>query len=171
LLFFTATRNEETRSAEWRDVDLSSKLWTIPAAKSKTGEAHRVPLSSGALAVLADLRGTDARFLFPAPTKTGFMDAPQKAMALIRRKSGIDDFRIHDVRRTVRQRLADMDVSAHVGEAILGHLPPKIVRTYTPQWEPVREMAAALEAWSAELHRILRNEGRRGADVLPMVRA
>jgi len=169
LLFHTAARQEETRSAERRHVDVNARVWTIPAERSKTGEAHRVPLSSGALAVLDELpeRGR----LFPAATSEGYMDPPRYHVLKLRRLSGVADFRLHDVRRTVRQRLADMGVSAHVGEAVLGHLPPKIVRTYTPQWEPIREMAAALEAWSAELGRIVRSEERRGADVVPLVRA
>jgi integrase len=41
---------------KWADVDTERALWTIPPEASKTGEdteeAHVVPLSTGALAIL-----------------------------------------------------------------------------------------------------------------------
>jgi integrase len=38
--------------ATWDEMDLTSGWWTIPAARSKNGLAHRVPLSPKALDVL-----------------------------------------------------------------------------------------------------------------------
>lgn len=64
------------------------------------------------------------------------------------------DFRLHDVRRTVATRLAEMGTHVPIIEAILGHRPPRLVRTYQVH-APVREMRAALERWSAELDRII----------------
>jgi len=169
-VLYTGARGGEARSAEWADIDLQARLWTIPAAKSKSGETHRVPLSEGALAVLHELRGRDG-WLFPAPTREGFMDRSQKTVERVRALSGIEDFNLHHLRRTLRQRLTDAGVALHVGEAIIGHLPPKIVRTYSPEWEPLREMRSALETWARELSRIARGEERQTADVVPMVRA
>ena len=49
----TATRpGEEALKAQWSEIDLAKKLWTVPAAKMKGGKAHVVPLSPVALAVL-----------------------------------------------------------------------------------------------------------------------
>jgi integrase len=168
LIFYTATRSLETRSARWADIDTVGRVWTVPSERSKTGEAHRVPLSSGAMAVLEELKGET--YLFPAPTREGYMDAPQKAVETIRKLSNISDFRLHDCRRTTRQRLHDLGVSAEVAEAVLGHLPSRLLRTYAPNYEPLAAMASALEAWSVELGRILRNEEKRPATVLPIGR-
>lgn len=38
----------------WREVDISSRVWTVPAARMKTRREHRVPLSEAALAALLD---------------------------------------------------------------------------------------------------------------------
>jgi integrase len=157
LVLYTGCRGSEARGAEWSEVDERAQLWTIPASRSKTGERRRVPLSSGAVAVLDELRGDDERWLFPAPTASGHQERDSSTVDRVRRISGVEDFNLHHVRRTVRQRLTDRGVALHVAEAVLGHLPPKIVRTYSPSWEPLKEMAAALESWGAEIARIAGN--------------
>jgi integrase len=79
-------------------------------------------------------------------------------MRRIVQRSGVA-LRLHDVRRTVRTRLAEMGVSENVAEAVLGHTPPRLVRTYN-RHEPVPEMRAALEAWSARLDAIVDGTAR-----------
>jgi integrase len=54
LLVLTACRSAEVLGAHWLEVDLASKVWTIPAARMKANREHRVPLSELALAVLAE---------------------------------------------------------------------------------------------------------------------
>jgi integrase len=63
----TAARSGEVRGALWSEMDISAKVWTIPAARMKAGREHRVPLSAPALALLRGLprvAGTD--FVFAA---------------------------------------------------------------------------------------------------------
>lgn len=70
----TAARTNETLGATWAEIDMQAPggpVWVIPGARMKMGVEHRVPLSDGALAVLAlaaKLRPEDAcpdAFLFP----------------------------------------------------------------------------------------------------------
>jgi hypothetical protein len=70
---------------------------------------------------------------------------------------------------TVKTRLREMGVSQDVSEAILSHAPPRIIRTHD-RYEPVPEMRAALEAWSARLEGIVSGETRK-AVVVPLERA
>ena len=65
----TAARQAEVRRAAWDEFDLDAAVWTVPAAHMKRGRAHRVPLSTGALAVLEEARRlTGGRGLaFPGP--------------------------------------------------------------------------------------------------------
>jgi integrase len=53
----TAARSGEVRGATWAEIDLNSALWTIPAARMKSGREHRVPLSKSALNLLRSLPG------------------------------------------------------------------------------------------------------------------
>lgn len=52
LLFLTAQRKGEVSRMAADQIDESSAVWTIPAANSKNGRAHRVPLSPPALEIV-----------------------------------------------------------------------------------------------------------------------
>ena len=54
LLVLTACRSGEVRGARWKEIDLEAREWRIPPERMKTNREHRVPLSTGALAVLEE---------------------------------------------------------------------------------------------------------------------
>ena len=55
LLLLTAQRRTEVTTMRWRDIDLPSGAWTIPAELTKNGKSHLVPLSAFALTRIASL--------------------------------------------------------------------------------------------------------------------
>ncbi len=55
FIILTAARSGEVRGATWDEVDLSTKLWTIPAERIKGGKKHVVPLPDAAVALLESL--------------------------------------------------------------------------------------------------------------------
>lgn len=75
----TAARSGEARGATWGEIDIKSKVWTVPAARMKAGRDHRVPLSKASLAVLAKVRVlTDASgdaLVFPSLGGKALSDA------------------------------------------------------------------------------------------------
>ena len=54
FLILTATRSGEVRKARWDEVNGS--LWTIPAERMKAGVAHRIPLPSRCIEILAEAK-------------------------------------------------------------------------------------------------------------------
>ena len=56
FLVLTAYRSGEVRGALWEEIDLEGREWRIPPERMKTNREHRVPLSTGALAVLREAR-------------------------------------------------------------------------------------------------------------------
>jgi hypothetical protein len=81
--------------------------------------------------------------------------ARQKGAALIRARSGVS-FRIHGLRRTVRDNLTNLGVLEDVAEAVIGHVEPSLVRRYSPP-DPNRYLAEkrqALERWGNRLQEI-----------------
>ena len=71
LLFqiYTACRHGSARNATWQDIDWENAVWNIPAEHMKMDRPHRVPLSSGAVAVLTkalELRREDSDLVFPS---------------------------------------------------------------------------------------------------------
>jgi integrase len=55
FLVLTAVRKGEVLGALWSEIDLETQVWTIPAERMKMERDHRVPLSTAALAVLAEM--------------------------------------------------------------------------------------------------------------------
>ena len=60
FLVLTATRSGEVRGARWEEVDLASRVWTIPPVRTKALREHRVPLSRRAVQILDAARELDA---------------------------------------------------------------------------------------------------------------
>ena len=69
-------------------------------------------------------------------------------------KSGVTGWVYHDLRRTVRSRLAEMGVSFEIAERILGHAMTKLERVYNKHGYQ-QEKAHALQAWADRLMRIV----------------
>ena len=76
-----ASRSGEVRGAAFGEIDLKSKVWTIPAARMKMKKPHNVPLSEAAVALLKSLPNFEAdhkdpkALVFPAPRGGEMSDA------------------------------------------------------------------------------------------------
>ena len=55
FLVLTAARSGEVRGAQWSEIDLAKKIWTVPAQRMKAKREHRVPLSTQAITLLKSL--------------------------------------------------------------------------------------------------------------------
>jgi integrase len=63
----SAARSEETLAAEWSEIDIGKKIWTIPASRMKADADHRVPLTGRMLEILKSMpRG--GKYVFPGQT-------------------------------------------------------------------------------------------------------
>jgi len=60
-------RPGEIRQAEWAEIDFDKAVWTIPAARMKQRQQHRIPLSRQALAILLEAQQLSGagRYIFP----------------------------------------------------------------------------------------------------------
>ena len=97
----TAARSGEVRGATWPEIDLSEKVWTIPAARMKAKKEHRVPLSDAAITLLQALPQLDAEEIVFPSTKPG---APLSDMTLtgVLRRMGRGGLTAHGFRSTFR---------------------------------------------------------------------
>jgi integrase len=155
LVLHTAVRSSEVRTAKWTDFDFEERLWTIRG--TKTGITHILPLSQGALSIMAGIPQV-SEYVFPSHyvrrSKAGCMGPPKAAISLVCARSGVAGWSLHDLRRTVRTRLPGLGVTPDVAERVLGHAIGGIRSVYDHH-DYVPQKMAALEAWSAELERIL----------------
>lgn len=66
FMLLTAARTGEVVGAKWDEVDLDSKVWTVPAERMKAGREHRVPLCGRAVDILRTMKAAQQNaFVFP----------------------------------------------------------------------------------------------------------
>lgn len=176
LLLLTGQRRSEVFEAKRREFDLKASMWTVPAGRAKNGVAHLVPLSAPAKAIVEGIlndEGSD--WLFPADGNpdnpaSGISKAVERMRAGLRAELGDDvpQWSLHDIRRTVATGLQRLGIRFEVTEAVLNHVSGSkggIAGVYQRHnWAD--EKRTALDAWAAELQRIL--QGAKADNVVPI---
>ncbi len=92
FVVLTACRSGESREAVWSEVDLDSRVWTVPAHRMKRNREHKVPLSNEALSALAQARilRDASDLVFPSPQRQG-RPMSDMAMTKLLRDCGLAD--------------------------------------------------------------------------------
>jgi integrase len=139
FLLLTATRRNEAANARWAEIDGGQGwVWTIPAARYKTGRDHMIPLSAAAMA------------LIHPPSMHGYLFGHRIAgfslhTERLREESGTTGWRLHDLRRTARSLMSRAGVAPDIAERCLGHVIGGIRGVYD-RWEYLEEKRAAFSA-------------------------
>jgi integrase len=156
LILLTAQRPGEVAGMALAELSLSkdSNTWTIPKAraKNKIGQ-HVVPLTAPALSIVkVQLEGRENPLaVFESRT---FGDRPMSrhtlphACADIATKLKLEHFTAHDLRRTAASLMRAFGVAPYTIDDVLGHVPPKLVRTYQAH-DPIPARREALEILAA----------------------
>jgi integrase len=168
FLALTAARSGEVRGMTWDEVALPpsdktdrtdttpAAVWTIPAARMKTGREHRVPLTAAAVAILASLPRLDGSpYVFHAPR--GGMLSDMTISAVLRRmqeaeeaagRTGWLDPRSgraavpHGLRASFRQWAAERGFDRDMAEMQLAHvIGTEVERAYQRSDMPDRRRA------------------------------
>lgn len=105
----TAARTGEVVAAKWKEIDLSSKVWTVPAARMKAGREHRVPLCSRAVEILKTMRAAQQNdFVFPGHSIAKHPHLSTGAfLAVMRRMGQYAQYTPHGLRSTFRDWASD----------------------------------------------------------------
>jgi integrase len=153
LLLLTGARKSELAEARWSEFDLAKKIWTVPPERFKSNASHLIPLSDAAVAIIESLTRTGSDHLFTGRKGMvhNFYIPKERLDALM---GPMPAWVIHDIRRTVRTRLASLRVSDLVAEMVIGHGRKGIQRVYD-QYTYEAEMREALELWAARLRDIV----------------
>jgi len=85
LLMLTGARKNEVLSAEWEHFDLINESWTKPAANTKQGKKHSVPLSGAATELLKRrYKERETDWVFPSPFTDGHLTDIKRTWATVR---------------------------------------------------------------------------------------
>lgn len=76
---YTAARSGETREMTWSELNLETKIWTVPGSRMKSGREHRVPLTDAAIALLP-ARGSAYELVFKGMKGSAFSDMSLSAV-------------------------------------------------------------------------------------------
>ena len=118
LSLLTGARRSNVLAMTWAEVNLERRTWTIPGSKAKAKDNITVPLTDAAIDVLqarAEAFGAKG-WVFPGTGKTGHLVEPKKGWARLLQRAGIEDLRLHDLRRS----LASFQIDAGVSLAVIG---------------------------------------------------
>ncbi len=149
LLLLTMVRREEVLKSTWDEFDLDAGLWTIPGDRTKNGNAHVVPLSTQAVAILKEQKagGLGVGLVIPGRTAGKSISTGTLHECMKRNQSfGIAPFTPHDFRRTASTILHEQGWNSDVIEKALNHTMLGIRGVYNKA-EYLGQRREMLQAW------------------------
>ena len=173
LLLITAQRKGEVSQAEWSEIDLKNKWWTIPKERSKNERIHRVPLSPMAIDIFKQARtlSGDSRWVFPS--SRGQPITPRSISRAIRNNSEkkpngnrkhtppygdffeIDHFTPHDLRRTATSMMTSLKIPELDVSKVLNHTIQTVTNKHYNHYSYDKEKQKALGVWERKLITII----------------
>ena len=140
VLLFVGFRRSATAAMRWADVNLQTGTWTVPQAKSKSGDELVLPLTGRALATLKRRhreRG-NSQWVFPGGAADGHLGRAKRAWTNLLAAAQIDDLHLHDLRRSLGSWLAMSGRSLPEIGRVLGQQGPPLDRGLRAVADPAR---------------------------------
>jgi integrase len=124
LLLLTGARRSEITQAKWEHVDWTKRALLVSVSKS--GKPRTIALNVAALALLRAIPcDPDSPYVFPTRLVGLF-----RPWDRIRRRAGLADVRLHDLRHSFASFLVNQGVSLYVVQGLLGHASPRMTQRY-----------------------------------------
>lgn len=154
ISLLTGARKSNVLSMKWKDVSFEEYIWKIP--ETKNGDPLILPLSREVIEILQRRKQkATAVWVFESKTsKTGHLVEPKRTWNTLLKKAGIEDLRLHDLRRTLGSWQAKTGASLQVIGKSLGHKSQSSTSVYARlDLDPVRDsMETAINAMLSKKH-------------------
>ncbi|WMN19254.1 site-specific integrase [Pseudomonas piscis] len=153
MMLCHGSRLGETRLARWRNINLSSGRWFIPADDTKTKAEHTLPLTGQVCALLCryrrlqDQQGYTGPLVFPGAYGASISASTANALFADLARG---EWSSHDLRKVARTAWTDLGVDYMVGELLLNHAMKDLDATYIHTTAEALKLQA-LEAWHQRL--------------------
>jgi integrase len=145
-------------------------LLVIPAAVTKAGREHVLPLPPLATSIIAGVkRFTDTDLIFPGARsrKTGRTvqisgwSKSWPALLKVAREYGLTgELRLHDLRKSARSHWARLGIHDRVSETLLNHAESNVLIATYDKRDLMAEKNDALSLWCAEIEMALEARGK-----------
>ncbi len=139
MSLLTGARRSNVLAMRWQDISFDRHEWRIPMTKN--GEPQTVTLSAEVIEILNNRKSSDnTEFVFPGSGKSGHLEEPKKGWKRILARAGIDNLRIHDLRRTLGSWQAKTGASLAIIGKSLNHKNQNTTAIYARlDLDPVRD--------------------------------
>ncbi|MBP6952516.1 MAG: tyrosine-type recombinase/integrase [Alphaproteobacteria bacterium] len=153
LLLLTGSRRNEVLHATWEQFDLEKGIWTKPAHTTKQRRMEHLPLSFQVIEMLKDMKTeAESPFLFPGKVPGKPLQEIKKAWDTIRKRAGLPDVRLHDLRHTYASHLVSSGLSLSIVGKLLGHTQASTTQRYAHLADkPLRE---ATELFGSKMEKL-----------------
>lgn len=144
LCLFTGARRGNVQSMRWADLALDRGTWTIP--DTKANKPQIVVLTAPAVAILRarEAQANGSEWVFPGRREGQYLGEPGKVWARVLERAGIENLRIHDLRRTFGSWAAAGGASLQIIGKALGHADVSTTAIYSRlNLDPVRAVVEA----------------------------
>ena len=138
LSLLTGVRRGNVLAARWEEINLEMNLWRVP--DTKNGDPLNVPLVSEAVAILKERNPQPQGFIFAGESATGHISPPKERWRKLLERAELEDFTIHDLRRSLGSWQAIGGASLAVIGKSLGHKSADATMIYARlSIDPVRQ--------------------------------
>lgn len=142
LCLYTGARQRNVKSMAWENISFENKTWYMPSSTTKNGDSQLLPLVDEAMKVLERRKKqSNSKWVFPSSTsKSGHIEEPKKTWHRILQRAGLQNVRMHDLRRTLGSWMAINGASSYVIGKTLNHKNSQSTDVYARlNNDPVRE--------------------------------
>lgn len=148
FVILTAARSGEVRGARWKEIDLKTKTWAIPAHRMKSGNLHRVPLCNRAITILERMASIKlGEYIFPGQRRGRPLSNAALEMAL--RRNGGGDSTVHGMRSAFRDWCGnETHFPREIAEQALAHVTGGAVELAYRRSDALEKRRALMSAWA-----------------------
>ena len=145
----TLVRPSEASDARWEEIDLDTRLWTIPPERMKAKREHLVPLSRQALDILEVMKPISAHreHIFPSRNNPKQPMNSQTANAALKRIGYGGKLVAHGLRSIASTALNESNFNSDVIESALAHTDRNEVRKAYNRSIYLKQRIELMEWW------------------------
>jgi integrase len=160
LLMLTGCRRLEVGGLRWNEVDAKERVIRLPAERCKNGRPHDVPLTDLAWSIFQQ-QPTTGEYVFGPGGFTAWSDRKKRLDK--RLGEAVAPWTLHDIRRSVATRMADLGVAPHIIEQVLNHQSghKRGVAGIYNRSSYAREVRAAVALWSDHVSAVVEGTERK----------